>query len=493
MPQKISVRLLLAFAIVLLFVAGLGYSSLRAIGQLGAALDEATNITSKKLVLVGDLQAGFQEMRADAAKLEISQVNTLIGRIDNRRGTAETPCITCHTLDTVDSQKAKFEKTAAGLSAQVAQLRPMVASEQGRQAVHTVEAGIVEWRALYMKYLELTSGRDYTAAHEVMLDRIYPLVDSVDKAANELAKRQQQQLSASSQEAHARISSSRMVAYILIALCLVAGAGVQWVVRGVNRLLREFAGEMAVMSREVSSAASQLADSSLSLAQGASEQASSLQETAASTEEVSSTTRSNAGHCQTACAVTTTVAQQVEQANESLGEMIGSMHEINISSGKISQIIKVIDEIAFQTNILALNAAVEAARAGEAGLGFAMVADEVRNLSQRCSQAARDTGALIEESITRSREGSAKLDRVATAVRAITESATEVKGLIGQVNSGGLEQARGIEHISRALGEIDQVTQRTAASAEENAAAGKELSTNSEALRNVVEKLSALV
>ena len=131
--------------------------------------------------------------------------------------------------------------------------------------------------------------------------------------------------------------------------------------------------------------------------------------------------------------------------------MVEKMKEIDDSSNKIARIIKVIDEIAFQTNILALNAAVEAARAGEAGLGFAVVADEVRNLAQRCAQAARDTAGLIEESIVTSRDGNARLDQMAGTVRAMTESAAQVKSLVDEVNMGSQEQARGMEQISRAV------------------------------------------
>jgi len=491
--KKISAKLLLAFGTVLALVMGLGYSSLTAVGGLGGALDVAVNRTARKLRLVGDLQAGFQEMRADATKVEISLVNTMIGRVNTRQQSAESTCGSCHTSDTVETQRQQFEAVATRLGAQIAQLRPLVAGDGERQAEDVLETGIAEWLSLYRQYLKLAADRDFTAAHEVMLGKIYPLVEGMDKAAKQLAAQQLEVLAASGREARAQVSASRVVACVLIALCLLAGGAVQWIVRGVNRVLRQFAREMAAMSGQVTDAAHQLDASSQSLAEGASEQAASLEETSASAEEVQSTTRSNSGHCHSASAATGQVNRQVGEANRSLGQMIESMQAINVSSGKISQIIKVIDEIAFQTNILALNAAVEAARAGEAGMGFAVVADEVRNLAQRSAQAAKDTAALIEESIARSKEGSAKLGQVAEAIQAITGSAAEVKGLIDKVGSAGEEQFRGIEQISRALTQIDQVTQKTAASAEENAAAGKQLSAQSDALREVAERLSALI
>ena len=152
-----------------------------------------------------------------------------------------------------------------------------------------------------------------------------------------------------------------------------------------------------------------------------------------------------------------------------------------------------IDEIAFQTNILALNAAVEAARAGGAGMGFAVVADEVRNLSQRCAQAARDTAALIEESIVKSQDGKVKVDQVAAAIRTITEEFGKVKILVEEVNQGSQEQTRGIEEVAKAVLQMQQVTQTTAAGAEESAAAAEELNAQSATLKNVVERLTAMM
>src|SRR5690349_3662877 len=187
------------------------------------------------------------------------------------------------------------------------------------------------------------------------------------------------------------------------------------------------------------------------------------------------------------------VDQHVRSSNGALNDMVASMASIQESSAKVSKIIKTIDEIAFQTNILALNAAVEAARAGEAGMGFAVVADEVRNLAQRSAQAAKDTAALIEESIAKSGDGKHRVDEVAVAIRSITEDSATMKTLVDEVNVGSQEQARRIEEMSKAMNQIGQVTQTTAASSEESASAAEELTAQSETLNQIVKELEKMV
>jgi methyl-accepting chemotaxis protein/methyl-accepting chemotaxis protein-1 (serine sensor receptor) len=246
-------------------------------------------------------------------------------------------------------------------------------------------------------------------------------------------------------------------------------------------------------AQQVARAATQMGSISQSLAQGASEQAVSLEQTSASAEQVNQMVQRNAKSSREAAEHTNDANRLLTGANQKLGQMLDSMRDISSSSERISKIIRVIDEIAFQTNILSLNAAVEAARAGEAGMGFAVVADEVRNLAQRCSQAAKDTSGLIEESIQHAKTGKVRLDEVAASMRQVTDSAVQVQRLSNEVNAGSEEQARAIEQISRAILQIQQVTQQTAASAEEGASAGAQMSAEAEHLQSAVNRMRAML
>ena len=286
-------------------------------------------------------------------------------------------------------------------------------------------------------------------------------------------------------------TSSIMIA--LIGLSLTCGVVVLITLRNGTTALRALTGEIHICATEVSEASRQISQASESLSVGASRQASSLEETSASSQEMSSMTQTNADNSRRAADVMSEVDREVQEANQTLEQMKSSMAEINTSSEKIAKIIKVIDEISFQTNILALNAAVEAARAGDAGMGFAVVADEVRRLAQRCAQAAKDTAALIEESIGKSSEGSRKLNRVSDAVVRITSSANRVKQLVDELNTSSQEQARGVDHIATALTQLEQVTQQNAASAEESASVSHSMAKQSEVMRDVVERLIVLV
>lgn len=279
-----------------------------------------------------------------------------------------------------------------------------------------------------------------------------------------------------------------MVAVTVVASGLLTAAVTRSVCNDLDRVareLREGAGRVA-------SAAGQVASTSQSMVQGAGQQAASLEETSASAQEISSMAGRNTENTRAAADVVSDSARKFQETSETLDRMVAAMREIGASSDKISKIIKVIDEIAFQTNILALNAAVEAARAGEAGMGFAVVADEVRNLAQRCAQAARETSTLIEESIRNASEGRGRVDQVVTAISAIREESVKIKTLVEEVNQSSGEQARGIEQISRAIAEMERVTQKTAAGAEQSAAAAQQLNGHAAGLTQLVGRLNAI-
>ncbi len=284
--------------------------------------------------------------------------------------------------------------------------------------------------------------------------------------------------------------------WIVLLLCVSVVLGVAlswWLARGINRGLAGIAADLDHGAQQLQNAAGQIAAASQSLAQGSSEQAASLEETSASGEEINSMAGHNTENTQEAARLVDTSQREFQRASASLDEMIAAMAAINTESGKIARIIKVIDEIAFQTNILALNAAVEAARAGEAGLGFAVVAGEVRNLAQRSAQAARDTATLIEESILRSAEGKGKVDRLAEVIRILAGGSDRIKTLVDEVSLGSQEQARGIHEIAGAIAQMQQVTQQNAAGAQESASAAQELTSQSESMRELVARLDRMV
>ena len=282
-----------------------------------------------------------------------------------------------------------------------------------------------------------------------------------------------------------------------IALALVVGLSlaliVGYAIRHITATLRRSTAQLRDGSEQVLTAAAQVARSAQTLSRGVLQEAAALEQTSASMEEISSMTRQNAEHSVDAARLVAEAETAVTIANQVLGEMVISMAHIKESSRKVSNIIKTIDEIAFQTNILALNAAVEAARAGAAGMGFAVVADEVRNLAQRSAHAAKDTAALIEESIARSDRGAARVEKVTASMQEITNSVTKVKALIDEVSEASRQQAHGFEQVSQALGQMEQMTQNNAASAEASATAGEALNTQARRSLHTVEHLEHLV
>jgi methyl-accepting chemotaxis protein len=356
-----------------------------------------------------------------------------------------------------------------------------------------VEDGFHVWVREYAQVEKLCAAGNPMAGSAYTNAKITPLFDKMTEDLQQFIQVYRRVLELDQAASDAEYSAMLWVSALLIGVSLLCAVTVALVIRGINQNLKIAVRELTEGARQETSAASQVASASQLLAEGSSRQAALLEETSAATQQVSAQARKNSEDCRGAAQLVNEAQRQFVHANAALELTVGAMSEINTSSEKISKIIKVIDEIAFQTNILALNAAVEAARAGEAGMGFAVVADEVRNLAQRCAQAAKDTASLIEESIVKSHDGNQKVSQVAVAIREVTENARQVNVLIETVNAGSREQSHGIEQIAKSLAQLDQVTQSSAASAEESASAAEELTAQSESVGAIVDRLTSMV
>ena len=277
---------------------------------------------------------------------------------------------------------------------------------------------------------------------------------------------------------------------ILTAIALVTA----WL--GIRRhaaALRQAIGKLSDSSEYVATGAAEVASSSRHLAQGATEQVAALEEISASAREMAAGATDNARRTQSASELVAREQREFAGATTLLGETVTAIEEIAEAGGRISKINKLVDEIAFQTNILALNAAVEAARAGEAGQGFAVVADEVRRLAQRCAGAAGESTALIEESINRTHAGHEKMGRLSEAIRTLATLAAEVRTLMDSVRDGSRAQHDAVARIGAAIGQIEQVTHRAAAGAEQGSVAAEEMTAQAVAMRDIVADLEAMV
>lgn len=242
-------------------------------------------------------------------------------------------------------------------------------------------------------------------------------------------------------------------------------------------------------ANQVAAASSQVSDGSQELSQGSTEQASSIEELTASIEEIAAQTKQNAVNASQANELATRAKENAVKGNGQMERMQVSMTEINESSSNTYKIIKVIDDIAFQTNILALNAAVEAARAGQHGKGFAVVAEEVRNLAGKSANAAKETAALIEETINKVEAGTKIANNTADALNSIVEEVNKAAVLVGEIAAASNEQATGVAQINKGIEQVSQVVQTNSATAEEAAAASEELSSQAELLKSMVSKI----
>ena len=262
--------------------------------------------------------------------------------------------------------------------------------------------------------------------------------------------------------------------------------GLKNTVNNYCKKITELALTIGETSQLVSTGAEEISRGNMDLSRRTEAQAAGLEETSASMEEMTSTVKQNADNAREANELATGARKQASTGGEVVNQAINAMHEINQASNKISDIIGVIDEIAFQTNLLALNAAVEAARAGEQGRGFAVVATEVRNLAGRSATAAKEIKDLIEDSVEKVTEGSRLVNQSGETLEEIVGSIRQVAEIVGDISSATQEQALGIDQVNKAIMEMDGTTQQNTAMVEEAAAAAESMAEQSNELSGII-------
>jgi methyl-accepting chemotaxis protein len=435
----------------------------------------------------------------------------------------------------IESEKPAMDKIGEAMKKNEKQMHELLdkfrKTELEAKEVELLKRFDAAW-AVYLQLSEKVQKLSYTDQNKEAVDLINNEVQKAFQLADDLLSElvninmelaHQAKADEASEAAAVKIIS---VSVIALAMVISLGLGL-WIVRSVTQPLsyaRERVGEMAQghlaqaikaegrdeialllhdleamrsqlhgvvstvrdNSESVSTGSGEIAQGNADLSQRTEEQASALEETAATMDELSSTVRNNADNAKQANQLALSASTVAQRGGAVVGEVVETMKGINDSSKKISDIISVIDGIAFQTNILALNAAVEAARAGEQGRGFAVVASEVRSLAQRSAEAAKEIKTLINASVERVEQGTVLVDKAGVTMTEIVSSIRRVADIVGEISDASSEQSSGIAQVGEAITQMDKVTQQNAALVEQSAAAAESLRQQADQLVQVV-------
>ena len=474
-----------------------------------AAVSHALLANEKVTVRTDPAKCGFGKWRAgeQCKKLcaEWPEFAAIIKKVNGHHGTLHASAVKITKAGDLAAKVAIFKnETSAELASVAVCFDEAIALEEANAAAGEGAHRIFEDKTLgaladTQAALAKTKGRAVTMlegmnqANTVFATKSKPALTKVQELLHGARKKVKDNIMTDEVMLASAQATERNVTIAGIAGILVGVVLAFFIARGIIKALKRIVDGLTSGSEQTASAAGQISSASQSLAQGASEQAAAIEETTSGVEEMASMIKQNARNANQATGLAGSASQSANKGAEAMRRMSRAIDDIKKSSDETAKIVKTIDEIAFQTNLLALNAAVEAARAGETGKGFAVVAEEVRNLAQRSAEAARNTADLIEGSVKNADNGVAISKEVGETLGKIAEGSRKVNDLVSEIAAACSKQAQAIEQINTAVGQMDKVTQSSAANAEESASAAEELSAQAQELSQMVVQLQGIV
>ncbi|KHD87732.1 MAG: hypothetical protein OM95_12975 [Bdellovibrio sp. ArHS] len=443
-----------------------------------------TNITMGKLGQIQD---------AGSARFHDSQdVGSILARMEGFYAIVGDAVINMN-LDETQKNLVEFKQQA---DADIAHVKKIVDSPEERAAAE-------EFEKAYRGYIDLFESKMLPALKQTStIDANIRNIDGMIDEQRDLTRKPLETIAASlreesekgDKEFHDIFKTGRLWSLLISVGGAVLAALIALLLsRSLTISLRAVTQVLSTGSSEVTAASGQMSQAAQTLSASSTEAAASLEETVASLEQLSNMVNLNSNNAKEAASLSRESTAIAEVGDKEMSNLVSAMNEISDSSRKMSDIITVIDDIAFQTNLLALNASVEAARAGEQGKGFAVVAEAVRALAQRSASSAKEIDALIRDSANKINSGVDIAGKSRDTLKSIVTSVQKANTLTGQIAEASVEQAHSLEQINKAMSQLDQATQNNAASAEETAATSEELSAQSEVLRRTVITLTEIV